>query len=179
MKYHHRISPATLLASLALFFSLTGAGIAASGYRITSLWQIAPKVRHALRGSPGPRGAVGPQGPQGPQGATGAQGPAGHGIDWSSVYLAWQQVPISPGNASVEVSAYCHAGDHAITGGFQAYAALITISEEMPAAYSPDGVYRAWGTWTVVGHFDPTHDPNAPAPDSGWVRSWALCAPTS
>lgn len=65
-----RISPATVIASLALFFSLTGAGIAATGYRITSIWQIAPKVRHELRGARGPEGAVGPAGSPAPAGAS-------------------------------------------------------------------------------------------------------------
>lgn len=69
-----RISPATVIALAALFFSMTGAGLAATGYRITSLFQISPKVRHALRGAQGP---TGPQGPQGLQGLTGPQGPAG------------------------------------------------------------------------------------------------------
>jgi hypothetical protein len=53
-----------VIASVALFFSLGGAGMAATGYRVTSIWQIAPKVRAELRGA---------RGPQGPQGATASQ----------------------------------------------------------------------------------------------------------
>ena len=71
-------SPATIIASVALFFSLgTGAGIAAQHYLITSLSQISPKVRHELRGRMGPAGPTGPQGAQGPIGQTGPQGPQG------------------------------------------------------------------------------------------------------
>jgi hypothetical protein len=73
----NRISPTTIIASVALFFSLTGAGLAATGYRITSLWQIAPKVRHELRGQCGPQGPAGPQGGPGQQGATGPEGQTG------------------------------------------------------------------------------------------------------
>ena len=58
-----RPSPATIIASVALFFSLTGAGLAASHYLITSTRQIAPNVLRQLRQTvtvasdvPGPRG---------------------------------------------------------------------------------------------------------------------------
>lgn len=40
-----------VIACLALFVTLGGVGMAATGYRITSLWQIAPKVRHELHGA--------------------------------------------------------------------------------------------------------------------------------
>jgi hypothetical protein len=79
-------SPAMVVALLALFISLCGTGIAATHYLITSVNQIAPKVRTELRGAagktgpqgrPGATGATGPQGATGLQGATGPQGPAG------------------------------------------------------------------------------------------------------
>jgi hypothetical protein len=85
-RMRRRISPAMLVALLALFFSLTGAGMAATGFRITSLSQIAPNVRHELRGARGPRGftgAAGPQGPAGPQGAPGAN--SGASVLWADV----------------------------------------------------------------------------------------------
>lgn len=69
-----RPTPATIIASAALFFSLAGTGIAAQHYLITSLSQIAPKVRQELRGAQGPQG---PRGPQGVPGPTGQQGPQG------------------------------------------------------------------------------------------------------
>ena len=86
------------VAITALFFSLTGAGLAASKYLITSTNQIAPKVLSSLHGAkgatgatgaagdtgatgvsgtPGPTGAQGPQGATGPTGLTGATGQTG------------------------------------------------------------------------------------------------------
>src|ERR1039458_8720993 len=72
------------VAWLALLFSMTGTGIAASRYIITSTSQIKPSVLKKLE-KPGPRGApsiggvqvVGVQGPQGPSGVVGVQGPQG------------------------------------------------------------------------------------------------------
>jgi Collagen triple helix repeat (20 copies) len=83
-----RVSPATVIASLALVFAMAGGAYAASKYVITSTKQISPKVLKSLQGKAGPagkngangtngaNGAQGPQGAQGPAGA-GAQGPAG------------------------------------------------------------------------------------------------------
>jgi hypothetical protein len=70
----HRISPAVAISLVALFFSMTGAGFAASRYIITSTSQIKPSVRHALKGHRGPRGPQGTAGATGATGATGAQG---------------------------------------------------------------------------------------------------------
>lgn len=119
------ISPATVIAAAALFFSLTGAGMAATGYRITSIWQIVPKVRHELRGAQGPQGTPGPQGPQGLQGAVGPQGPArlqGPTIDNLTV-AEGNQVAIPPGGSAYSV-AVCtsHSGHYvwATIGGYVA-----------------------------------------------------------
>ena len=73
-------SPTMVIACLALFFSLTGASIAASHYLITSTSQIKPSVISKLRGNRGPqgnRGSQGVQGIQGSQGVTGATGAKG------------------------------------------------------------------------------------------------------
>lgn len=43
-----RVSPATVISCVALFFSIGGVGLAAQHYRITSLHQIKPSVRHQL-----------------------------------------------------------------------------------------------------------------------------------
>jgi hypothetical protein len=75
-----RPSPTTVIASLALFFSLGGSAIAASHYLISSTSQIKPSVLQTLKGHSGLAGATGVagvQGPQGPQGGGGAQGPQG------------------------------------------------------------------------------------------------------
>jgi hypothetical protein len=65
-----RPSAALVVASLALFVSLCGTGIAASHYLITSTRQISPRVLRALR-QVGPRGATGPAGPAGTAGTAG------------------------------------------------------------------------------------------------------------
>ena len=78
------LSPATVIASLALVFAMTGGAYAASKYVITSTKQIKPSVLALLKksanGKPGANGAQGPgggQGPAGAQGPGGAQGPKG------------------------------------------------------------------------------------------------------
>jgi Collagen triple helix repeat (20 copies) len=77
------LSPATMIASLALVFAMTGGAYAAKKYLITSTKQISPSVLKSLQGKAGPAGiagtagAQGAQGPAGPAGSVGAQGPAG------------------------------------------------------------------------------------------------------
>ena len=68
-----RPSPTTIIACLALFFSLAGTGIAASRYIITSTSQIKPSVRRALHGAEGARGPLGPQGVPGTTGPVGGE----------------------------------------------------------------------------------------------------------
>jgi hypothetical protein len=76
-----RLNYANVIATLALFFALSGgAAYAASHYLITSTKQIKPSVLASLKGkagSAGPAGATGPAGVQSPAGPAGAQGPAG------------------------------------------------------------------------------------------------------
>ena len=75
-----RVTPATVLALIALAISLGGNAYAAK-LLITSkdikdgtirLVDLAPSTRAALRGQEGPMGPVGPTGPQGPAGSTSA-----------------------------------------------------------------------------------------------------------
>src|SRR6202035_4816291 len=73
-------SPATVIASIALFVALGGTAIAAEHYLITSTSQIKPSVLKKLRGNTGPGGSPGlpgAQGPSGPMGPAGATGPTG------------------------------------------------------------------------------------------------------
>jgi hypothetical protein len=69
-----RPSPAVTIASVALFFSLAGTGLAASKYLITSTHQIKPNVLRALKGKQGPAGPAGVSGVAGAAGAAGAAG---------------------------------------------------------------------------------------------------------
>ena len=65
------------IALLALFFALTGTGIAASRYVITSTSQIKPSVLAKIRSYPEPRGATGSAGAEGREGREGRPGQGG------------------------------------------------------------------------------------------------------
>jgi hypothetical protein len=70
------LSPATVIAGLALMFAMTGGAYAAKKYLITSTKQISPSVLASLKGKAGTAGPAGPAGPAG-TGSQGPQGPAG------------------------------------------------------------------------------------------------------
>ncbi len=74
-----RVSPATVIATLALVFAMTGGAYAAKKYLITSTKQISPSVLKSLQGKAGAPGSNGAQGPGGPAGPAGPQGPGGSG----------------------------------------------------------------------------------------------------
>jgi len=79
-----RLTPGTVIATIALLFAMTGGAYAAKKYLITSTKQISPSVLKALKGASGKAGPAGPAGPVGAAGAgtagpTGPQGPAGPG----------------------------------------------------------------------------------------------------
>jgi hypothetical protein len=71
------MTPATVIASLALVFAMTGGAYAAGKYLITSTKQISPKVLRSLKGASGARGPAGPAGPAGAAGAAGSAGNTG------------------------------------------------------------------------------------------------------
>lgn len=78
----HKPSISGVIAAVALFFAIAGAGAyAADSYIITSTHQIKPSVLRKLandvRGPRGTAGAAGPQGPQGPAGTNGTNGTNG------------------------------------------------------------------------------------------------------
>ena len=74
-----RVTPATVIAGLALVFAMTGGAYAAKKYLITSTKQISPSVLKALQGKAGAAGAPGAAGAQGAQGPAGPAGSAGAG----------------------------------------------------------------------------------------------------
>jgi hypothetical protein len=122
------VSPATGIAVVALLFSLSGVGLAASKYMITSTSQIKPSVLKSLRGArgaagvngsvgaTGPTGATGPAGAAGASGAAGAPGAPGPSHAYSSVgnnVVFWP----AKGNAdAIVASVKVPAGSYAITG---------------------------------------------------------------
>jgi Collagen triple helix repeat (20 copies) len=75
-----RLTYPNVVATLALFFALTGGALAAKHYLINSTKQISPKVLKALKGKTGargPAGATGSPGATGPSGGAGATGASG------------------------------------------------------------------------------------------------------
>jgi hypothetical protein len=75
-----RLSYTNVVATLALFFAMSGGALAAGHYLISSTKQISPKVLKALQGKAGASGAqglAGAAGPQGPAGSAGAKGEPG------------------------------------------------------------------------------------------------------
>lgn len=133
-----RISPATAISLVALFFSLTGAGMAATGYRITSIFQISPQVRHQLRaatGARGPAGAPGAPGVQGVQGPAGTPGAPGI-IDWTKTYQVTASASVDTTNQVATLTAHCDNADHALTGGI-VQAENVTLDNNTISADGP------------------------------------------
>jgi hypothetical protein len=116
-------TPATAISLAALFFSLTGAGMGAGHYLITSTSQIKPSVRQQLRGKQGPRGLRGLVGPAGTPGVAGAAS-----ASTLSVVTEVSQDIVLPATGYSTVRANCPAGYSALSGGYSnAYGPLGTI----------------------------------------------------
>jgi hypothetical protein len=77
-KIRKHFNATTVLAVIAILLATTGGAYAASRVVITSITQIKPSVRAALRGNAGPAGKTGVAGAPGAIGATGPQGPQGN-----------------------------------------------------------------------------------------------------
>jgi hypothetical protein len=118
-----RPSPATIIASIALFFSLAGTGLAASKYLITSTKQIKPSVLSSLHGSQGARGPQGVQGPAGPAGAAGAGGAAG-AAGAAGTFTTADVTTVTGGSTTILANsnatsvATCPSGATVISGGY-------------------------------------------------------------
>jgi hypothetical protein len=85
----HHVGYATIVATTALVFSLSGGALAATQYLITSTKQISPNVLKRLKGTPGPSGPQGLPGPNGNPGIPGRVGaPGPSGAAGSAVFFA-------------------------------------------------------------------------------------------
>jgi hypothetical protein len=97
-----RFSYANVVATLALFFAMTGGALAASHYLITSTKQIKPGVLSALKGkagAAGANGAVGSAGPAGPAGPVGASGSNGENGKEGAPGASVTNTPVKAGGA--------------------------------------------------------------------------------
>jgi len=125
-----RLSPAGVIATLALVLALGGSALAAKHYIITSTGQIKPNVIKKLRGR---RGAPGPQGPAGPS------------ILSTLVTVNGPKVSVPAHEAGSSI-ATCPAGAHAVSGGGSA----ITGQGNGLAASEMSADHGDW--FTVVGN---------------------------
>jgi hypothetical protein len=125
------MSPATVLAVVALVFAMTGGAYAAKKYLITSTKQISPSVLKALQGKAGPGGAPGAAG------APGAQGPAGPAGPVGSVGSAGPKGDAGTVGAKGEKGATGATGATGVEGNIKA-----TL---------PSGTTET-GTWDISGH---------------------------
>ena len=133
-----RPSPAIVIATVALFFSMAGAGIAASHYLITSTSQIKPSVLKSLRGKQGPSGAPGSAG------QAGATGPAGVVTASAITDVAGPQQTLCAYGSSCDSAtstAACPSGTTVISGGWSG-----TVSGGSTTIDEPNGSTG----WTVT-----------------------------
>jgi hypothetical protein len=68
---------ANVLATLAVFFAMSGGALAAKHFLLNSTKQISPAVLKKLKGNAGKKGSTGAQGAKGETGATGPTGAKG------------------------------------------------------------------------------------------------------
>ncbi len=161
-------SPATIIASVALFVALGGTALAASHYIITSTSQIKPSVLRSLRGKAGLRGPAGAAGPAGTPGAAGAagpkgaEGPAGPTRLSTLTEVEGPQEPLSEiQNTNLSV-AECPSGESAISGG--AYTS------------EPDHLTGSYATGSMTGWVAEGAVNSPTSEERGFVLAWAYCA---
>ncbi len=159
--HRRKLTPATVIAIVALVVALSGTAVAASRYIITSTSQIKPSVLHALREGAGVKGTTAIAGPQGPAGATGAQGPAGaagaQGVPGPTGPAGAQGLPGTPGDARAYAVVRPPCDGCELVPGFTP---LIAALSKNVALAEPLGNYYGTppGTWCFVleGGIDPS-----------------------
>jgi hypothetical protein len=151
-----RLSPATAIACVALFFSMTGAGFAADHYLITSTSQIKPSVLSKLKGKAGPAGPAGTAGVAGADGASFTSADVGT-VDGSEVVLC----TFGGGSCAVGTStAVCPTGSVVLGGGWRG-----DLAEGTRATSSS----LAGNSWTVTFTNDSSDV-------TGYFTAYAQCA---
>jgi hypothetical protein len=158
-----RPSPALVIAALALFIALGGAGYAVTALPRNSVTTIQVADHSLLArdfksgqlprgeqgrvgplGSQGQKGDTGSQGPQGPQGGTGPQGPAGFG-KYENGYS--EHITVPPGSFRF-ADAICPSGTLIVGGGYTTE--NVSDAALMPTSSYPIGTADGRGAWYVV-----------------------------
>jgi hypothetical protein len=166
-----RITPAFVLAMLALFVALAGtatAGTAAvmiTGKQIKNgsigLADLSASAKRALKGQRGPRGYTGVQGIQGAQGTQGASGANG-GFDPNKILYVTGPTVTVPAGDLVTITTPCPSGSKALSGGY------VDINAGNGTVWA-SRTYDSGGSWTVqVENFNGTIDDSA--------TGYAICA---
>lgn len=186
-----RLSPATVIAVVALVFALGGTALA-SGYIITNVKQIKPSVLKRLRGNRGMRGPRGLPGAQGVKGDTGSSGPQGTKGDTgpsgpANVVVRWSAAVNDPHTGTVVTNAYayCHAGEHLVGGGGNVEGSAPGVWETFLIDSNPsdgtvqgvpaDGSQTSTGTGTGSWHVKATNQSGSGGNDVT-LHAYALCA---
>ena len=173
------LKPATIIASLALLFSLSGTAVAgalitSANVKNNSLTGIDIKneslgTKDVKNGSLLPKDfkagvlPAGQQGPVGPPGPPGSQGnPGQNGI--SGLEVVYETSAMNSDTEKV-VTASCPAGKKVVAGGGYAFNLTYPAEVSIVASFPFNG-----SSWRVV-----THETDAYAP--GWLaRTYAVCA---
>jgi hypothetical protein len=154
-------NPTTVIAVIALLFSLTGtavAGALVTGANVKNGSLTGLDVKNEslgsadikngtikpidIKGGSFPTGPQGPEGPQGPQGPGGPQGPAG----LSNLQIVVGQS--ANNSATVKfATASCPAGKRVVGGG-----AYVTSGGVYTDAIGIVGTYPNVSSWTAAGH---------------------------
>lgn len=163
-------SAAITISTAALFFSLTGAGIAAQHYLITSTKQIKPSVlRQIARQLPAARG------PRGGEGEQGVPGPAGT-IDWQNEYTVTGDQSNGGGigvltlaQPDASVVEHCrNPDDHVLYASYTGWNEIVTTSEQIGSS-----------SWFVAAHLDPNATLPPVGTSPGEVALWLTCVSAS
>jgi hypothetical protein len=160
-----RITPAFVLAMLALFVALAGtatAGTAAvliTGKQIKNgsigLADLSSPAKRALKGQRGPRGYTGVQGIQGAPGANG-------GFDPNKILYVTGPTVTVPAGSLTTITTPCPSGSKALSGGY------VDINAGNGTVWG-SRTYDSGGSWTVqVENFNGTIDDSA--------TGYAICA---